>query len=365
MVIKKEDVLKALSNVMDPDLGKDLVSLGMIRDLEITEAKIRFSVVLTTPACPLKEMLRNDCLKAVETLGAEGLEIEINMTSSVTSSRTESLPLLPTVKNLIAVASGKGGVGKSTVTSNLAVALAKTGASVGIIDADIFGPSMPTMFGCEHDQPSVKKVEGKNWIIPIEKYGVKLISIGFLSHGDNAIVWRGPMASSALKQFISDTDWGDLDYLLFDLPPGTSDIHLTLVQTIPVTGAIVVTTPQKVALADAKKGVSMFQQPQINVPVLGIVENMAYFTPEELPDNKYYIFGKNGGKQLAAQSKIAFLGEIPIVQSIRESGDEGEPVVLKDGLVAHAFMTLAQNLAQRVAIRNATHGKTKVVEVNQ
>lgn len=364
MAITKEELLKALSTVQDPDLGKDLVTLGMIQDVEVTDQRIGFSVVLTTPACPLKEMLRNDCLKAVQTLDIEGIEVDINMTSSVTTTRMEELPLLPNVKNLIAVASGKGGVGKSTVTSNLAVALSKSGAKVGIIDADIFGPSIPTMFGCEDEQPTVKRVEEKNWIIPIEKHGVKVISIGFLSPGDSAIVWRGPMAGSALKQFISDTDWGDLDYLLFDLPPGTSDIHLTLVQTIPVTGAVMVTTPQKVALADAVKGISMFQQAQINVPILGLVENMAYFTPEELPDHKYYIFGKDGGKQLAKDKEIPFIGEIPIVQSIRESGDEGEPVVLKDEVTAEAFMKLAQNLAQQVAIRNASGEKTKIVEVN-
>jgi len=365
MMIKEEEVLKALSNVMDPDLGKDLVTLGMIQDIVISEKKLAFSVVLTTPACPLKEVLKNNCLSAIDSLGLEGVEIDINMTAAVTSSRADDLPVLPNVKNIIAVASGKGGVGKSTVTSNLAVALSKTGAKVGIIDADIFGPSIPTMFGCEDAQPTINVVDGKNWIIPIEKYGVKLLSIGFLSHGDNAIVWRGPMASSALKQFISDTEWGELDYLLFDLPPGTSDIHLTLVQTIPVTGAIVITTPQKVALMDAVKGVSMFKQPQIDVPVLGIIENMSYFTPAELPDNKYYIFGKDGGNDLARLNEIKFLGEIPLVQSIRESGDEGEPVVLKDEQSAEAFMSIAQNLAQQIAIRNATQEKTKVVEVNQ
>ena len=365
MVIKEEDILKALSTVMDPDLGQDLVTLGMIQDLKVDGKNISFSVVLTTPACPLKELLRNNCLEAIDSLGIDGLNVDINMTSSVTTTRMESLPILPNVKNLIAVASGKGGVGKSTVTSNLAVALSKAGAKVGIIDADIFGPSIPTMFGCENDQPSVKKVEDKNWIIPIERHGVKLISIGFLSQGDNAIVWRGPMASSALKQFISDTDWGELDYLLFDLPPGTSDIHLTLVQTIPVTGAVVVTTPQKVALADASKGVSMFQQQQINVPILGIIENMSYFTPKELPDNKYYIFGENGGKNLAADKDIPFLGEIPIVQSIREGGDEGQPVVMKNEITSQAFESIASNLAQQVAIRNASGEKTKIVEVNQ
>jgi ATP-binding protein involved in chromosome partitioning len=365
MAIKEDDVLRVLSTVKDPDLGKDLVTLGMIQDLSISGDKVSFSVVLTTPACPLKELLRKECLEAVKTLGFEDTSILINMTSSVTSARLESLPLLPNVKNLIAVASGKGGVGKSTVTSNLAVALALSGAKVGIIDADIFGPSIPTMFGCEGEQPSVKKVGDKNWILPIEKHGVKIISIGFLSPGDSAIVWRGPMASSALKQFITDTDWGELDYLLFDLPPGTSDIHLTLVQTIPVTGAVVVTTPQKVALADAAKGLSMFQQPQINVPILGVVENMAYFTPEELPENKYYIFGKDGGKQLAKGRGVPFIGEIPIVQGIRESGDEGNPVVLNDGVSAGAFMQLAQSLAQQVAIRNASSEKTKIVEINQ
>lgn len=364
-MIKEEEVLKALSTVMDPDLGKDLVTLGMIQDINITERKIAFSVVLTTPACPLKELLRKDCLSAIDGLGLDDIEVDINMTSSVTSSRTENLPILPNVKNLIAVASGKGGVGKSTVTSNLAVALAKTGAKVGVVDADIFGPSIPTMFGCEGEQPTVKKEGDKTWIIPIEKYGVKLISIGFLSPGDSAIVWRGPMASSALKQFISDTDWGELDYLFFDLPPGTSDIHLTLVQTIPVTGAIVITTPQKVAIVDAAKGVSMFRQPQINVPILGIIENMSHFTPAELPENKYYIFGKDGGKELARKNDIEFLGEIPLIQSIRESGDDGKPVVLKDEVTAEAFMSLAQKLAQQIAIRNASQEKSKVVEVNQ
>ncbi len=365
MALREDDILKVLSTVYDPDLGKDLVTLGMIRDLKISSDSIDFSVVLTTPACPLREMLKSQCLEAVQSLGVDGYQININMTSSVTSARMESAPLLPDVKNLIAVASGKGGVGKSTVTSNLAVALAKIGAKVGVIDADIFGPSIPTMFGCEDEQPTIKRVEEKNWIIPVERYGVKLISIGFLSPGDSAIVWRGPMASSALKQFITDTDWGELDYLLFDLPPGTSDIHLTLVQTIPVTGAVVVTTPQKVALADAAKAVSMFQQPQINVPILGIIENMAYFTPAELPENKYYIFGQNGGKELAKARNVPFIGEIPLVQSIRECGDSGEPVALKDEITANAFMDLAQNLAQQVAIRNASGEKTQVVEINQ
>jgi ATP-binding protein involved in chromosome partitioning len=274
----------------------------------------------------------------------------------------DNAPLLPGVKNIVAIASGKGGVGKSTVTSNLAVALAKAGAKVGLIDADIYGPSIPTMFNCEFEQPMVKQVNGRNIIIPIEQYGVKLISIGFLAPPDSAVVWRGPMASSALKQFFSDTDWGELDYLLIDLPPGTSDIHLTLVQTVPVTGAVIVTTPQKVALADANKGLAMFRQPQINVPILGVVENMAYFTPEELPDHKYFIFGKDGGKNLSEKYSVPFLGQIPLVQGIRESGDSGFPAVLKEGPTSVAFQELAETLARQIAIRNANVAQSKKVE---
>jgi ATP-binding protein involved in chromosome partitioning len=266
MKLTQEDILKALATVEDPDLKRDLVSLGMVRDITVSDDAIAFTVVLTTPACPLKEKIRQDCLEAVEHVAGKEVTIHINITSSVTTAR-DNAPLLPQVKNIIAIASGKGGVGKSTVTSNLAVALAETGARVGLIDADIFGPSVPTMFNCEFEQPEVKEVNGKNMILPLEQYGVKLMSIGFLAPPDSAVVWRGPMASAALKQFFSDTIWGELDYLLIDLPPGTSDIHLTLVQTVPVTGAVIVTTPQKVALADANKGIAMIKQPQINVPV--------------------------------------------------------------------------------------------------
>jgi ATP-binding protein involved in chromosome partitioning len=361
-VATKEEVLKALSTVIDPDFRKDLVSLGMIKDVEVENKRISFTVELTTPACPLKEIIKKDCLKAVQQQVGDGYDVDINMSSNVTTILDDS-PVLPGIKNIIAIASGKGGVGKSTVTANLAIALSKTGAKVGLLDADIFGPSIPTMFNCENEQPEVIQKDGKNLIVPIEQYGVKLISIGFLSPKDSAIVWRGPMAGSALKQFISDADWGALDYLLIDLPPGTSDIHLTLVQTVPVTGAVLVTTPQKVALADAIRGFQMFKQPQINVPVLGIVENMAYFTPEELPDNKYYIFGKEGGKKLAEKYGVTLLGQIPLVQGIRESGDEGHPYVMKDGVTSAAFMDLAQELARQVAIRNATLDKTKVVEI--
>jgi ATP-binding protein involved in chromosome partitioning len=361
IVASKENVLKALSKVIDPDFKKDLVTLGMIKDVSVEGKKISFTVELTTPACPLKEMIRKDCEQTVlEELGDE-YEIDITMSSNVTTVRDQATTL-PNVKNIIAVASGKGGVGKSTITANLAAALARSGAKVGLIDADIFGPSMPTMFNCEHEQPTVVEKNGKNMIVPIEQYGVKILSIGFLSPADNAIVWRGPMASSALKQFITDADWGELDYLLIDLPPGTSDIHLTLVQTVPVTGAVLVTTPQKVALADAIKGLQMFRQPQINVPVLGIVENMAYFTPAELPENKYYIFGKEGGKRLAEKYEVPLLGQIPLIQGIRESSDEGHPAVMEDDQTGRAFRDLAEEVARQVAIRNATMDKTKVVE---
>lgn len=355
--------MKALSTVQDPDLKKDLVSLGMIRDVETFSDSVKFTVVLTTPACPLKELIRKDCEQAIHSLISADLRVEIEMTSQVTTTRNNT-PVLPEVKNIIAIASGKGGVGKSTVAANLAVTLAKQGAKVGLIDADIFGPSVPVMFNCEHEQPGVRQINGKNVIVPLEQYGVKIMSIGFLSPPENAVVWRGPMASSALRQFMSDTDWGALDYLLIDLPPGTSDIHLTMVQTVPVTGVVIVTTPQKVALSDARKGLAMFKQPQINVPILGIVENMAYFTPPELPDKKYFIFGENGGANLSKQQNVPLLGQLPIVQEVRESGDNGYPIALKEGIMGDAFIKLAEAVAQQVAIRNASIEETRKVEVN-
>ncbi|MBX2910633.1 MAG: Mrp/NBP35 family ATP-binding protein [Cyclobacteriaceae bacterium] len=362
MKFSEKDIMAALSTVQDPDLHNDLVSLSMVRDVKAGPERVSFTVVLTTPACPLKEKIRRDCEEAVRKVIGDTVELDIVMSSSVTTSRDKA-PVLTGVKNIVAIASGKGGVGKSTVTANLAVALAQTGAKVGLIDADIYGPSIPVMFNCEHDQPEVKVVNGKNVIQPLDQYGVKLLSIGFLTPPDSPVVWRGPMASSALKQFIGDADWGELDYLLIDLPPGTSDIHLTLVQTVPVTGAIIVTTPQKVALADATKGLAMFRQPQINVPVLGIVENMAYFTPEELPGNKYFIFGKDGGKNLSEKYGVPLLGQVPLVQGIRESGDSGLPAVMKEGVVSQAFRDLAEAMARQVAIRNATFAKTKKVEL--
>lgn len=362
MSFNQSDIIKALSTVEDPDLKRDLVSLNMIKDIVVSPSSVGFTVVLTTPACPLKEKIRQDCEDAVEKVVGPDVEIKINITSSVTTQR-DNAPLLPGVKNIIAIGSGKGGVGKSTVTTNIAVALAQAGARVGLIDADIYGPSIPTMFNCEFEQPTVKQVNGKNIIMPIEQYGVKLISIGFLTPPDSAVVWRGPMASAALKQFFSDADWGELDYLLIDLPPGTSDIHLTMVQTVPVTGAVIVTTPQKVALADANKAMAMFRQPQINVPLLGIVENMAYFTPEELPNNKYYIFGQGGGKSLSEKYNVPLLGQVPLVQGIRESGDSGLPAVLKEGITATAFKDLAESLARQIAIRNANFTQTQRVEL--
>ena len=353
MELTYEGVMSALSRVEEPDLKKDLVSLGMIRKLEVGEGTIRFTVQLTTPACPLKEVIRKRCVDAIHEDFGTDVKITVDMDADVTTQR-QAGPVLPGVRNIIAIASGKGGVGKSTVTSNLALALAQNGARVGLIDADISGPSIPTMFGVEDENPHVVVVDGKNYLVPVERLGIKLLSIGFLAHGDQAVVWRGPMMSSALKQFITDCQWGELDYLLIDLPPGTSDIHLTLVQMVPLTGVVVVTTPQKVALADAAKAISMFGQTPIKVPVLGIVENMAYFTPAELPENKYYIFGQDGGKRMATHYKLPFLGEIPLVQSVREAGDGGVPIVMhEDEPVSKAFLDLAQSVARQIALKNA------------
>jgi ATP-binding protein involved in chromosome partitioning len=353
MSITKEQVIEALKNVDDPDLKKDLVTLGMIKDLEVSGKNVSFTVVLTTPACPMKEMIHKACVNAVLHFVDKEANVNVNMTANV-SSRAASGPLLPKVKNIIGVASGKGGVGKSTVASNLALALTKLGATVGLIDADIYGPSQTIMFDVVHEKPFIKEVNGVNKIIPVESYGVKLLSIGFFADTSQAIVWRGPMASKALLQMFGDADWGELDYMIIDLPPGTGDIHLSLVGAVPLNGVVIVSTPQNVALADAKKGVGMFQLPSINVPVLGIVENMAYFTPPELPNNKYYIFGKDGAKNLAKELDVPLLGEIPLVQSVCEAGDAGRPAVLQENTPqAIAFMEMAKNVAQQVSIVNA------------
>jgi ATP-binding protein involved in chromosome partitioning len=352
-MITIQQVKDALSNVIEPDLGQDLITLNMVKDIEVNGKNVKFTVILTTPACPLKDLIERACINAIVHYVDKEAQVTVEMTSNVTSRRKEGA-LMPGVKNIIAVSSGKGGVGKSTVAANLAVALAQQGAKVGLVDADIYGPSVPIMFDVMNEKPLLRKVDDRNLIVPIESYGVKLLSIGFFADTSQPIVWRGPMATKALNQMFGDADWGDLDYMLIDLPPGTGDIHLSLISAVPVTGAVIVSTPQVVALADAQKGVAMFQLPNINVPVLGIVENMAWFTPAELPENKYYIFGKEGAKALAEKLNVPLLGQIPLVQSIREGGDLGYPTVLQETTPsALAFKELAQKVAQQVAIINA------------
>jgi len=362
MSITKEKVLDALSNVIDPDLNKDLVTLNMIQNIEIDGKNVHFDVVLTTAACPMKNMIQQACVNAIIHYVDTTAVPHVNMTSNTTSGRVKEGNMLPGVKNIIAIASGKGGVGKSTVAANLAIALAQQGASVGLIDADIYGPSQHIMLGAENERLFVNEKDGKTFMVPIEKYGVKVLSIGMLVDPNKAIPWRGPMASKALQQLFSDAEWGELDYMLIDLPPGTGDIHLTLVSAVPVTGAVIVSTPQHVALADARKGINMFQLETVNIPVLGLIENMSYFTPAELPNNKYYIFGKEGAQKLAEEMSIPFLGEIPLVQSIREGGDTGIPVALdQDTPAAMAFIEAAGHLTRQVSIRNATMPPTKPV----
>lgn len=367
MSITKDQVLFALSNVIDPDLGKDIVTLNMVEDISIVDKKVAFTVNLTTPACPMKDQIQHACVNAIHHLVDKEAQVEAKMSSKVTSpanspARNPAAPqndLLSGVKNIIAVASGKGGVGKSTVAVNLAVALAKTGAKVGLVDTDVYGPSIPTMFDL-HTRPNITT---NKKLIPLEKYGVKLISMGFLVDASEAVVWRGPMASSAVKQFLTEVMWGELDYLVMDLPPGTGDIQLTIVQTIPLTGAVIVSTPQKVALDDATKGVAMFNK--VNVPVLGIIENMAYFVPPDMPDKKYHIFGKDGARNLASSLNVPFLGEVPLEQFVREGGDNGQPVVISkpDSLGSKALTEIAQRVAQQISIRNANQDPTEKIEI--
>jgi len=359
-------VLQALSNVQEPDLGKDLVTLNMIKDLFIDGNKVSFTILLTTPACPMKDMMRTASENAIKFLVNKEADIIVNFTSNTTTNRKDDKAVLGGVKNIIAVVSGKGGVGKSTVSANLALALAEGGASVGLMDADIYGPSVPIMFGLRGERPMMKEHEGKGLIVPMKQHGISLMSIGFLVDEKNAVVWRGPMASSAIKQFVTDVDWGELDYLVIDMPPGTGDIHLTLMQTVPVTGVVIVTTPQDVALADAKKGIAMFGQAQINVPIIGLVENMAYFTPAELPNNKYYLFGKEGGKRLADEYDLSFLGQIPLVQSIREGGDSGVPSMAGDDEISKkAFRDFTSATIRNIAMRNANMPKTQLISVTE
>jgi ATP-binding protein involved in chromosome partitioning len=358
------DILRALSNVQEPDLGKDLVTLNMVKDVAINGNDVSFTIVLTTPACPMKDMMRTASENAVKILVNKEAKVQVNFTANTTTKRTDNQQVLAGVKNIIAVVSGKGGVGKSTIAANLALALSEGGAKVGLMDADIYGPSVPIMFGVRGERPMMKDVNGKGMIVPLEKYGIRLISIGLLVDEKNAVVWRGPMASSAIRQFITDVVWGDLDYLIIDMPPGTGDIQLTVMQTIPVTGVVIVSTPQNVALADAKKAIAMFGQAQINVPIIGLVENMAYFTPAELPDNKYYLFGKEGGKRLADEYDLPFLGQVPLVQSIREGGDNGVPAMVGDDVVSQqAFRDFVSAAVRNIAIRNANMPATHPVEV--
>lgn len=346
MEITQENIYKALSNVIEPDLKKDIVTLGLVSDLKIEGGRIRFKVQVSNPAMHNKKRMEEACEFQLKRFFPEAeLAVEVEALPQQNQRDAEQRSMLPGVKKIIAVASGKGGVGKSTITANLAAGLAAKGYKVGLIDADIYGPSIPMMFDVLDEKPGVIEIEGKTYMKPVENYGVKILSIGFFAQPNQAVVWRGPMAAKALLQMFTDAWWGDLDFMLIDLPPGTGDIHLSLVQSAPLTGAIIVSTPQEIALADAKKGVAMFRLPSINVPVLGMVENMSWFTPEELPDNKYYIFGKDGAKNLSERLNIPLLGQIPLVQSIRESGDAGRPAVLQENtLQAKSFKELVEKL---------------------
>jgi len=365
MIPSKEKVLEALSSVQEPDLKKDIVELNLVGDIVCKEGSLTFSVKVHNPAMHSRKKMEEACEFAIHRFISKNIIVDVDVVPLPQDRDPDQRKILPGVKNIIAVSSGKGGVGKSTITSNLAVGLAELGYSVGLVDADIYGPSMPLMFDVSNEKPSTVDIDGKNFIKPIESYGVKLLSIGFFADANQAIVWRGPMASKALKQMFMDTYWGNLDYLLIDLPPGTGDIHLSLVQTVPVTGAVVVSTPQGIALADAKKGVGMFQLENINVPVLGIVENMAYFTPAELPNNKYYIFGKEGGAQLAEQLAVKLLGQIPLVQSICEAGEAGRPAILQETTPqAIALKELVVAVDEATENRNRTLGPTKLVKLN-
>jgi ATP-binding protein involved in chromosome partitioning len=366
-IMTQDKVLEALSNVQEPDLGKDIVTLNMVKDIRIEGNYVAFTVILTTPACPLKDLIKNACINAIKLLLNREAVVSVNFTSQTSSNRKDPKTVLPKVKNIIAVLSGKGGVGKSTVAANLALAYARDGARVGLMDADIYGPSVPIMFGVRGQRPMMRDNGGKGVIVPLEKFGIRLMSIGLLVDDKNAVVWRGPMASSAIRQFVTEVDWGDLDYLIVDMPPGTGDIHLTLMQTVPVTGVVVVTTPQEVALADAKKAIAMFGQAQLRVPIIGLVENMSYFiTPglKDEPANRQYIFGKDGGRRLAEEYDIPFLGQIPLIQSIREGGDAGVPVMESgDENARAAILSFAGTSARSIAMRNADMSSEKTAEV--
>ncbi|MDD2821009.1 MAG: Mrp/NBP35 family ATP-binding protein [Flavobacterium sp.] len=364
MKLDRKEVLKALETITIAGEGKNMVESGAIANVITFGDEVVVDLVLHTPAMHIKKRAEDDIKKTILELVSPEAKIKINTKVEVPDKPEVKGKAIPGIKNIIAVASGKGGVGKSTVTANLAVTLAKMGFSVGILDADVYGPSMPIMFDVETEKPISILVDGKSKMKPIESYEVKILSIGFFTSPSQAVIWRGPMASKALNQMIFDADWGELDFMLIDLPPGTGDIHLSIMQSLPITGAVVVSTPQAVALADAKKGVSMFLSEAINVPVLGIIENMAYFTPEELPENKYYIFGKEGARNLAEDLGVPFLGEVPIVQSIREAGDYGRPAALQTGSVIETvFEEITRNVVQETVNRNESLPATEAIKI--
>ena len=364
MKLDRKEILKALETITIAGEGKNMVESGAIANVVTFGDEVVVDLVLHTPAMHIKKRAEDDIKKTILELVSPDAKIKINSKVEVPDKPEIKGKSIPGIKNIIGVASGKGGVGKSTVTANLAVSLAKMGFSVGILDADIYGPSMPIMFDVESEKPISVTIDGKSKMKPVESYEVKILSIGFFTAPSQAVIWRGPMASKALNQMIFDADWGELDFMLVDLPPGTGDIHLSIVQSLPITGVVIVSTPQAVALADAKKGVSMFMSEAINVPVLGIIENMAYFTPEELPENKYYIFGKEGARNLAEDLEVPFLGEVPIVQSIREAGDYGRPAAMQTGSVIETvFEEITRNVVQEVVSRNENLPATEAVKI--
>ena len=365
MKLTKEVILAALSNITLPNEGKSIVESGAIKNVHIFGTDVELFVEIQIPTLQYKKRVEVDCIKAIHDHAFEKSKVKVNLIVNAPKKTIEIKGnAIPGVKNIIAISSGKGGVGKSTIAANFAVSLVDLGYKVGVIDADIYGPSMHIMFGLEGAVPEAINIDGKSKIKPLESYGVKLLSIGFFAQSQQAVVWRGPMASKALNQLLWDTHWGELDFLVVDLPPGTGDIHLSLVQSIPLTGAVVVSTPQNIALADARKGVNMFQMESINVPVLGIVENMAYFTPEELPNNKYYIFGKEGAKGLAEQLEIELLAQIPLVQSVREAADAGRPAVLQGTTpIALELLSMTKNILASITKRNTNLAPTKAVEL--
>ena len=367
MKLDRKEILKALETITIAGEGKNMVESGAVTNVVTFGDEAIVDLVLTTPAMHIKKRAEDDIRKTIHDLVSKEAKVKVNIKVEVPSKENPNQikgKAIPGIKNIIAVASGKGGVGKSTVTANLAVTLAKMGFSVGVLDADIYGPSMPIMFDVENEKPLSITFDGKSKMKPIESYSIKILSIGFFTSPSQAVIWRGPMASKALNQMIFDTDWGELDFMLLDLPPGTGDIHLSIVQSLPITGVVVVSTPQAVALADAKKGVSMFMSESINVPVLGIIENMAYFTPEELPNNKYYIFGKEGAKNLSEDLQVPFLGEVPIVQSIREAGDYGRPAAMQTGsIIETVFEDITKEVVSQVVSRNENLPPTEAVKI--